>query len=95
MKNPLQILPALFRLVGHSFTYKNMLILCRVSIFIPIFNFKMDCFQLLNFDQQYVPRGKTLVATSIKMETNPIRTAIRVCDGLIKQQVRLFLLDFV
>ncbi|XP_035708821.1 glutamate [NMDA] receptor subunit 1 isoform X2 [Folsomia candida] len=43
--------------------------------------------QLLNFDQQYVPRGKTLVATSIKMETNPIRTAIRVCDGLIKQQV--------
>ncbi len=43
--------------------------------------------KLLNFDQQYVPRGKTLVATAIKMETNPIRTAIRVCDGLIKQQV--------
>ncbi|CAG7836862.1 unnamed protein product [Allacma fusca] len=41
----------------------------------------------LNLKHQYVTRGIALFATHIQMDPNPIRTAINVCDHLIKKQV--------
>ncbi|XP_063242581.1 glutamate [NMDA] receptor subunit 1 [Bacillus rossius redtenbacheri] len=41
----------------------------------------------LNFANQYVPRGVTYYATPIRMDANPIRTALNVCKYLIGQKV--------
>ncbi|XP_071442284.1 glutamate [NMDA] receptor subunit 1-like isoform X2 [Hetaerina americana] len=41
----------------------------------------------LNFESQYVPRGVTYYARAIRMDQNPIRTALNVCKYLIAQRV--------
>ncbi|XP_055680763.1 glutamate [NMDA] receptor subunit 1 [Lutzomyia longipalpis] len=41
----------------------------------------------LNFDQQYVPRGLTYYDKTIRMDKNPIKTALNVCKHLISQRV--------
>ncbi|GJQ87548.1 Nmdar1 [Trypoxylus dichotomus] len=41
----------------------------------------------LNFDQVYVPKGTTYYSTAIKMDPNPIRTALNVCKYLISNRV--------
>ncbi|CAH1390907.1 unnamed protein product [Nezara viridula] len=41
----------------------------------------------LNFVHQYVPRGVTYYATAMKIDANPIRTALNVCKLLISQRV--------
>ncbi|KAL1131594.1 hypothetical protein AAG570_011208 [Ranatra chinensis] len=46
-----------------------------------------DVIAHLNFEDQYVPRGVTYYATAIKMDANPIRTALNVCNSLISQRV--------
>lgn len=43
--------------------------------------------QHLNFDQTYVPRGVTYYAKDIRIDKNPIRTALNVCKQLITKRV--------
>ncbi|KAK9746966.1 Calmodulin-binding domain C0 of NMDA receptor NR1 subunit [Popillia japonica] len=51
-----------------------------------IYHFK-DIIDHLNFNQVYVPRGTTYYNTTIKMDPNPIRTALNVCKHLISNRV--------
>ncbi|XP_055607534.1 glutamate [NMDA] receptor subunit 1 isoform X2 [Uranotaenia lowii] len=41
----------------------------------------------LNFDQQYVPRGVTYYDKTIRIDKNPIKTALDVCKHLISRRV--------
>ncbi|XP_048518841.1 glutamate [NMDA] receptor subunit 1 isoform X1 [Dendroctonus ponderosae] len=41
----------------------------------------------LNFDSSFVPKGVTYYNTAILMDSNPIRTALNVCQFLISKQV--------
>ncbi|XP_015598451.1 glutamate [NMDA] receptor subunit 1 isoform X2 [Cephus cinctus] len=41
----------------------------------------------LNFDSQYVNKGVTYYHTVIEMDSNPIRTALSVCNSLIARRV--------
>ncbi|XP_040152491.1 glutamate [NMDA] receptor subunit 1 [Anopheles arabiensis] len=41
----------------------------------------------LNFDQQYVPRGTTYYDKTIRIDKNPIKTALNVCKHLISRRV--------
>lgn len=43
--------------------------------------------QHLNFDSSFVPKGVTYYNTAILMDSNPIRTALNVCQFLISKQV--------
>lgn len=45
--------------------------------------------QHLNFDQAYVPRGLTYYDQRIRIDKNPIRTALNVCKQLISKRVRI------
>uniref|UniRef100_A0A8D8BGU5 Glutamate [NMDA] receptor subunit 1 n=1 Tax=Culex pipiens TaxID=7175 RepID=A0A8D8BGU5_CULPI len=40
----------------------------------------------LNFDQQYVPRGVTYYDKTIRIDKNPIKTALDVCKHLISRR---------
>lgn len=44
--------------------------------------------QHLNFDLTYVPRGYTYYDKKIRIDRNPIRTALNVCKQLISKKVR-------
>ncbi|KAG8230219.1 hypothetical protein J437_LFUL010847 [Ladona fulva] len=50
------------------------------------FHFK-EVIAHLNFKSEWVPRGITYYARSIRMDPNPIRTALNVCKYLIDQRV--------
>lgn len=43
--------------------------------------------QHLNFDLTYVPRGYTYYDKKIRIDRNPIRTALNVCKQLISKKV--------
>lgn len=63
----------------------------RVRLFIEallIVHFNVQLlFQNLNLNSKYVNRGVTYKHTVIVMDSNPIRTALRVCKDLIAEQV--------
>lgn len=44
-------------------------------------------FQTLNYVQQYVPRGTTYYDKTIRIDKNPIKTALNVCKHLISKRV--------
>lgn len=44
-------------------------------------------FQHLNFDSNYVSKGATYTHTVIEMDSNPIKTALSVCNSLIAKKV--------
>lgn len=44
-------------------------------------------FQHLNFDHTVVPRGITYYDKKIRIDRNPIRTALNVCKQLISKRV--------
>lgn len=43
--------------------------------------------QTLNYVQQYVPRGTTYYDKTIRIDKNPIKTALNVCKHLISKRV--------
>lgn len=56
------------------------------KILIQLF-FSLFSFQQLNFNKEFVPRGVTYYNKTIRMDTNPIRTAFNVCKQLISKGV--------
>lgn len=45
--------------------------------------------QHLNFDNMFVPRGYTYYDKKIRIDRNPIRTAMNVCKQLISKRVSI------